>query len=149
MGIQPAGKKFVTLLLVSCILILVCSVESKDRARKFSGRVVSASTEQSREHGVPGVIVHLRLVNFSADQKDAAGGETTAPPSSGLCPPPDICEVTGRSGNFSFHQVKTGIYDLVIYKDGQLIYTKPQPLLIPELPVNTNLVISLPHQSQN
>jgi hypothetical protein len=145
MRTQPAGKKFRTLLLVACTFILVCSAEPKDRSRVFSGQILYASTK----HGVAGAVIRLQPMYGSVDQKDAASGDTAGPPSNGSCPAPDICESTERNGKFSFHQIKTGIYDLAIYKDGQVIYEKPEPVIIPEMPVNTSLVISIPPQSQN
>jgi hypothetical protein len=140
MRTKPTGKKLPALL-VSCILILVGSAEPKDRNRVFSGQVVNSSN-----HGVSGVIVHLRAQNASQDQ---AGSESAGTAGSNLCPPPELCQVTAHNGNFSFHQIKTGIYDLFVSKDGQVIYTKPEPLLIPEMPTNSHLVISLPQQSAN
>jgi hypothetical protein len=144
LGIRSAGKTLPALLLLCCILILVGSSESKDRNRSFSGRVVDHAN-----HGVPGVVVHLRPQDVSTDEKPVAGGEVADKSGSGQCPPPELCETTAHNGNFSFHQVKTGLYDLVVSKGGQVLYTKPEPLLIPEMPVNTNLVIYLPQQSQN
>jgi hypothetical protein len=141
MRTEAAGKKLPALLLVFCVLILVGSAESKDRNRVFSGRVVNASN-----HGVQGVIVHLRPQNAAADQ---AGNESAGTVGGNLCPPPDLCQITGHNGSFTFHQIKTGMYDLFVSKDGQAIYTQPEPLLIPEMPVNTHLEISLPKESQN
>ena len=141
MRIEPAGKKLPAWLLVSCILVLVCSAQSKDRNRVFSGRVVNSSN-----HGVSGVIVHLRPQNVSTDQ---TGSESTGTAGGNLCPPPELCQITAHNGNFSFRQIKTGLYDLVVSKDGQAIYAKPEPLLIPEMPVNTHLEISLRPPSQN
>jgi hypothetical protein len=141
MRTKPAGKKFPALLLVSCILIFVGSAEPKDRNLVFSGRVVNSSN-----HGVSGVIVHLRPQNASPDQ---AGSQSAGTASGNLCPPPELCQITEHNGNFSFHQIKTGIYDLFVSKDGQVIYAKPEPLLIPEMPANTHLVISPPQQSPN
>jgi len=141
MRTQSAGKKLPALLLVSCILILVGSAESKDHNRVFSGRVVNSSN-----HGVSGVIVHLRPQNAPANQP---GSESKGTAGGNLCPPPELCETTGHNGNFSFHQIKTGMYDLSVSKDGQVIYTQPEPLLIPEMPDNSHLEISLPQQSQN
>jgi len=141
MWTKPADKKLPALLLVFCVLILVGSAESKDRNRVFSGRVVNSSNR-----GVSGVMVHLRPQNASTDQ---AGSESAGTAGGNLCPPPELCQVTGHNGSFSFHQIKTGMYDLTVSKDGQAIYTKPEPLLIPEMPVNTHLEISLPQQAQN
>jgi len=141
MRTELAGKKLSALLLVSCILMLVGSAESKDRNRVFSGRVVNSSN-----HGVQGVIVHLRPQNASQEQ---AGSESAATTGGNLCPPPELCQVTSHNGSFTFHQVKTGMYDLTVSKDQQTIYTQPEPLLIPEMPVNTHLEISLPKPSQN
>jgi hypothetical protein len=141
MRTQSAGKKLSTLLLVSCMLILVGSAESKDHNRVFSGRVVNASN-----HGVSGVMVHLRSQNAPADQ---ARSESTGTAGGNLCPPPELCQITGHNGNFTFHQIKTGMYDLSVSKDGQVIYTQPEPLLIPEMPTSSHLEISLPQQSQN
>ena len=141
MRTEAAGKKLPALLLVFCVLILVGSAESKDRNRVFSGRVVNASN-----HGVQGVIVHLRPQNASADQ---TGSESAGTAGGNLCPPPDLCQITAHNGSFTFHQVKTGMYDLFVSKDGQVIYTQSEPLLIPEMPVNSHLEISLPRQSQN
>lgn len=142
---QSVPKKFQTSLVVWCILILACSAESKDSARVFSGQVVSASTK----HGVSGVVVRLRPMYGTADQKDAASGETAGLANNGLCQSPDICESTEHNGKFSFHRIKPGIYDLAIYKDGQVIYTKPEPVIIPMAPATTNLVVAIPQQSQN
>lgn len=141
MRTEAAGKKLPALLLVFCIVILVGSAEAKDRNRVFSGRVVNSSN-----HGVSGVIVHLRPQNAPTDQ---AGSESTGKAGGNLCPPPELCEITGHNGSFTFHQIKTGMYDLTVSKEGQVIYTKPEPLLIPEMPVNTHLEVSLPQQSQN
>jgi hypothetical protein len=141
---KSSGKKLPALLLVSCLFLLVCSVESKDRNRVFSGRVVNSSN-----HGVQGVVVHLRLQNAPSDQKDASGSESAGKAGNAQCPPPELCELTGHNGSFSFHQINTGLYDLTVSKGGQAIYTKPEPLLIPEMPVNTHLEITLPEQSQN
>jgi len=142
MQTQSAGKKLPALLLLFCVLILVASAESKDRNRVFSGRVVNSSS-----HGVQGVIVHLRPQSAPANQ--APEGEAAEKAGNGQCPPPDLCQITGHNGSFTFHQIKTGMYDLTVSKDGQVIYTQPAPLLIPEMPDNTHLEISLPQQSQN
>jgi hypothetical protein len=141
MPTKPADKKFPAWLLISCILILAGSVEAKDSNRVFSGQVVNSS-----KHGVSGVIVHLRAQNESPAQ---SGSESASTATSNSCPPPELCQTTAHNGNFSFHQIKTGIYDLFVSKDGQVIYTKPEPLLIPQMPPNTHLVISLPQQSSN
>lgn len=141
MRTQSAGKKLPALLLISCVLLLVGSAESKDRNRVFSGRVVNASN-----HGVSGVMVHLRPQNAPADQ---AGSESKGTAGGNLCTPPELCQITGHNGSFTFHQIKTGMYDLTVSKEGQVIYTQPAPLLIPEMPVNSHLEISLPQQSQN
>ena len=141
MRTQSAGKELPALLLVFCVLMLVASAESKDHNRVFSGRVVNSSN-----HGVSGVIVHLRPQNAPASQ---AGGESTGTAGGNLCPPPELCQVTAHNGSFTFHQIKTGMYDLTVSKDGQVIYTKPEPLLIPEMPDNSHLEISLPQPSQN
>jgi hypothetical protein len=141
MRIEPAGKKLPVLPLVFCLLILVVSAESKDHNRVFSGRVVNASN-----HGVQGVMVHLRPQNAAGDQ---TGSESAGTAGGDLCPPPELCQITAHNGSFTFHQVKTGMYDLTVSKDGQVIYTQPEPLLIPEMPDNTHLEISLPQQSQN
>jgi hypothetical protein len=142
MRTQSAGKKLPALLLVLCVLILVGSAESKDHNRVFSGRIVNSSN-----HGVSGVIVHLRPQNASANQ--AAEGEAASKPGNGQCPPPELCQITAHNGSFTFHQVKTGMYDLFVSKDGQVIYTQPAPLLIPEMPVSSHLEISLPQPSPN
>jgi hypothetical protein len=141
MRIEPAGKKLPVLPLVFCLLILVVSAESKDHNRVFSGRVVNASN-----HGVQGVMVHLRPQNAAGDQ---TGSESAGTAGGNLCPPPDLCQITAHNGSFTFHQVKTGMYDLFVSKDGQVIYTQPEPLLIPEMPDSSHLEISLPRQSQN
>ena len=140
MRTQSSGKKLPALLLVFCVVILVGSAESKDRNRVFSGRVVNSSN-----HGVAGVIVRLRAQNAPADQT----GSEAAGAASGQCPPSDLCETTAHNGSFTFHQIKTGMYDLTVSKDGQVIYTQSEPLLIPEMPVNSHLEISLPPPAQN
>ncbi len=141
MRTEAAGRKLPALLLLSCVLILVGSAESKDRNRVFSGRVVNASN-----HGVQGVIVHLRPQSAAADQ---TGSESAGKVGGNLCPPPELCQVTAHNGSFTFHQVKTGMYDLTVSKDGQVIYTQQEPLLIPEMPDNTHLEISLPPPAKN
>jgi len=141
MRIQSSGK-MPAMVLVLWILILVGSTESTDRNRSFSGRVVDHA-----KHGVPGVIVQLRPQDVSTDK--AAAGEAAGNAGHEPCPPPELCQTTAHNGNFSFHQIKTGLYDLVVSKDGQVLYARPVPVLIPEMPVNTNLVIYLPPQSQN
>ncbi|MGD0931028.1 MAG: carboxypeptidase-like regulatory domain-containing protein [Candidatus Korobacteraceae bacterium] len=133
MRTEPTGKKLQALLLLCCVVTLVASAESKDHNRAFSGQVVNSSN-----HGVPGVIVHLRPQDAAPEQSGSS-----------QCAPPELCETTGHNGTFSFHQIKTGMYDLTISREGQLIYTKPEPLLVPEMPVNTHLVISLPQPPQN
>jgi hypothetical protein len=137
----PSGKKLPALLLVFCVVMLAGSGESKDHNRVFSGRVVDVSN-----HGVQGVMVHLRPQNAAADQ---TANESAGTVGGNLCPPPELCEITAHNGSFTFHQVKTGMYDLFVSKDGQVIYTQPAPLLIPEMPVSSHLEISLPQQSQN
>ncbi len=139
---NPADKKLAALLLVYCVFLLAGSAESKEHNRVFSGQVVNSSN-----HGVQGVVVHLRPQNAATDQKDVAGTEAAG--KAAQCPPVELCQTTAHNGNFSFHQVKTGLYDLAVYKDGQVIYTKPEPLLIPQMPDSTHLVISLPQPTQN
>ncbi len=141
MRTKAAGKKLPALLLVFCVLMLVGSAESKDHNRVFSGRVVNPSN-----HGVSGVMVHLRPQNAPAEQ---AGSEPAATAGGNLCPPPELCQITAHNGSFTFHQVKTGMYDLTVSKDGQVIYTQPAPLLIPEMPDSSHLEISLPPPAQN
>ena len=141
MRTKVVDRKLLVFVLVSCMAIFVGSALAKDPNRVFSGQVVNPS-----KHGVSGVTVHLRAQGASADQ---AGGESAGMPSGNTCPPPELCQVTAHNGDFSFHQIKTGIYDLFVSKDGQVIYTKPEPLLIPQMPANTHLLISLPAQSPN
>lgn len=141
MRTEPTGKKFQALLLVFCVVILVGSAEAKDHNRAFSGQVVNSSN-----HGVQGVVVHLRPQNESSAQ---AGNEASGKAGSSQCAPPELCQTTGHNGSFSFHQIKTGMYDLTISREGEVIYTKPEPLLIPEMPTNSHLVITLPQPSQN
>ncbi len=134
---QSVGKER-ALLLACCILILVVSSESADHNHSFSGRIVDHA-----KHGAAGVMVQLRPQDVSTDNKSATG-EAAGKAGNEQCPPPALCETTAHNGNFSFHQIKTGLYDLVVVKDGQVLYTKPEPLLIPEMPVNTHLEIALP-----
>ncbi|MFZ0313069.1 MAG: carboxypeptidase-like regulatory domain-containing protein [Candidatus Korobacteraceae bacterium] len=140
MRTEAAAKKLPVLLLVSCVVLLAGSAESKDHNRVFSGRVVNAAN-----HGVQGVIVHLRPQNAAADQTGSESSGTGG----NLCPPPELCQITAHNGSFTFHQVKTGMYDLTVSREAQVIYTQPEPLLIPEMPTSTHLEITLPQPPQN
>jgi hypothetical protein len=141
MGSQPAAGRLPALLLVCCVLILAGSAVSKDSNRVFSGRVVNSSN-----HGVQGVIVHLRSQETNPAQ---AASESKGTTGGNQCPPPELCQVTAHNGSFSFHQIKAGLYDLFVSRDGQVIYSKPEPLLVPQMPPNSHLEITLPPPTQN
>ncbi len=145
MCFQFVHRQAQPLLLVLCVLILVCSAESKNQSRVFSGQVVSVATK----HGVPDVVIRLRPIYESESENVEAGTESKPPAVGSSCPSPSLCEITGHNGKFSFHQIKTGLYDLQVYKDGQMVYQKPEPLVIPVSPDNTALVVSIPPLPQN
>jgi hypothetical protein len=149
MSVQGALRKAQLFLLIACMLLGATRAESKDPNRTFSGRVLLSSGEKSKQKGVAGLLVSLRPAAGYSEQKDAPTAEAAGPSNGNQCPPPAICETTGGGGKFSFHQIKTGIYDLVIYKDSKVIYAKPEPLLIPEMPVSTSLVVFVPQPPQN
>jgi hypothetical protein len=132
-------------LLALCVLIMVGSAESKDLTRVFTGQVVYVATK----HGVADVVIRLRPI-YESDSEGAESGAVSKSPAGGsLCPSSDICETAGHNGKFAFHQIKTGLYDLQVYKDGQMLYQKPQPLVIPVSPGNTDLVVFVPQPLQN
>ena len=90
---NPADKKLAALLLVYCVFLLAGSAESKEHNRVFSGQVVNSSN-----HGVQGVVVHLRPQNAATDQKDVAGTEAAG--KAAQCPPVELCQTTAHNGNF-------------------------------------------------
>jgi hypothetical protein len=137
---QFIQKQTQFVILVLCVLILVCSVESKDQTRVFSGQVVYVATK----HGVPDVVIRLRPIYESETEEGKARAENIPPAGGSSCPSPELCEMTGHNGKFSFRQIKTGLYDLQVYKDGQIVYQKPEPLVIPVSPGNTDLLVFVP-----
>jgi hypothetical protein len=145
MCFQFIQKQTQFLLMVVSVSILICAAEAKDQTRVFTGQVVYVSTK----HGVADVVIRLRPI-YESDSEGAESGAVSKSPAGGsLCPSSDICETAGHNGKFAFHQIKTGLYDLQVYKDGQMLYQKPQPLVIPVSPGNTDLVVFVPQPLQN
>ncbi len=145
MRLKAIPKQSELVFLALALLTLVCLSDAKDVSRVFSGQVLY----QSSKHPAPGVVIRLRPMYDSVDEEKPAAGETASTTNDGSCSLPDICESAGHNGKFSFHQIKTGVYDLAIYKDGKVFYRKPEPLVVPVMPASTTLVVSIPSEPRS